>query len=134
MKGNCLIAQSGGPTAVINASVYGVIEEARHHSEIEGIYAAHNGILGVLNEKIFDVGAEDSQTIKGLLTTPAAALGSCRYKVKEQGDFQKILDIFKRHNIRFFFYIGGNDSMDTADKVDQLARCQNYDFRAVGIP
>ncbi|NOY09336.1 MAG: 6-phosphofructokinase [Spirochaetes bacterium] len=134
MKGNCIVAQSGGPTAVINASVCGVIQEAMRHSEIEGVYAAHNGILGVLNEEIFDLRRENPETIEGLKTTPAAALGSCRYKVRKQEDFEKILKVFRKHNIRYFFYIGGNDSMDTADKVNKLAVEKGYEFRAVGVP
>lgn len=134
MKGNCIVAQSGGPTAVINASVCGVIQEAIRHSEIEGVYAAYNGILGVLNEEIFDLRRENPETIEGLKTTPAASLGSCRYKVKKQEDFEKILSVFRKHNIRYFFYIGGNDSMDTADKVNKLAVEKGYEFRAVGVP
>ncbi len=134
MKGNCIVAQSGGPTAVINSSACGVIQEAMKHPEIEGVYAAFNGILGVLNEEIFDLRKEKPETIEGLRTSPSAALGSCRYKVKKQEDFQKILDVFKKYNIRYFFYIGGNDSMDTADKVNNLARSEGYEFRAVGVP
>ena len=134
MKGNCIVAQSGGPTAVINASVCGVVQEAQNHPEIEGIYAAHNGILGVLQEKIFDLSKERPEDIEGLRTTPAAALGSCRYKVNTEEDFQKILDVFRKYNIRYFFYIGGNDSMDTADKVNALAVKEGYEFAAMGIP
>ena len=134
MKGNCIVAQSGGPTAVINSSACGVIQEAMKHEEIGGVYAAHNGILGVLNEQIFDLGREDPATIEGLRTSPAAALGSCRYKVRTQEDFEKILRIFQKYNIRYFFYIGGNDSMDTADKVNNLAMREGYEFRAVGVP
>ena len=134
MKGNCIVAQSGGPTAVINASACGVIQEALKQDDIEQVYAAHNGILGVLDERIFDLGKEDPQDIEGLKTTPASALGSCRYKVKSEQDFLQIVENFKKHNIRFFFYIGGNDSMDTADKVNRLAGEQGYEFRAVGIP
>ena len=84
MKGNSIVAQSGGPTAVINSSACGVIQEAMKHPEIEGVYAAHNGILGVLNEKIFDLRKEDPSAIEGLRTTPASALGSCRYKVRTE--------------------------------------------------
>lgn len=134
MKGNCIVAQSGGPTAVINSSACGVIEEAMKHEEIEGVYAAYNGILGVLNEEIFDLRLESRESIAGLRTTPAAALGSCRYKVKKQEDFEKILTVFQKYNIRFFFYIGGNDSMDTADKVNKLAEKKGFEFRAVGVP
>jgi 6-phosphofructokinase len=134
IRGNSIVAQSGGPTAVINASACGVIQEAMKHREITGVYAAHNGILGVLNGEIFDLRREKAETISGLMSSPSAALGSCRYKVKGDADFRKILDVFKRHDIRFFFYIGGNDSMDTADKVDRLAKAEGYDFRAVGVP
>ncbi len=134
MKGNCIVAQSGGPTAVINASACGIIQEAMKHEEITGVYGAYNGILGVLNEEIFDLGKEDPETIEGLRTTPAAALGSCRYKVRTDEDFEKILSIFRKYDIRYFFYIGGNDSMDTADKVNKLAVKEGYDFRAVGVP
>ncbi|MCD6123129.1 MAG: 6-phosphofructokinase [Spirochaetales bacterium] len=134
MKGNCIVAQSGGPTAVINSSACGVIEEAMKHPEIEGVYAAYNGILGVLNEEIFDLRREDPDTIARLRTTPAAALGSCRYKVRKEQDFEKILSVFQKHNIRYFFYIGGNDSMDTADRVNKLAEERGFEFRAVGVP
>ena len=134
MKGNCIVAQSGGPTAVINASACGVIQEAMKHAEIDGVYASHNGILGILNEEIFDLRKEDAATIEGLKRTPSAALGSCRYKVKKQEDYEKVLHVFKKHNIRYFFYIGGNDSMDTADRVNALAAEEGFDFRAVGVP
>ena len=134
MKGNSIVAQSGGPTAVINASACGVIQEAMKHSEIEGVYAAHNGILGVLNEKIFDMRKEETDQIEGLNVSPASALGSCRYKVKTEQDYQKILGVFRKFNIRYFFYIGGNDSQDTADKVNKLAAKEGYEMRAVGVP
>jgi 6-phosphofructokinase 1 len=134
MKGNAIVAQSGGPTAVINASACGVIQEALKQSEIEGVYAAHNGILGVLNEEIFDLGKEDPSTIEQLKTTPASALGSCRYKVKSQEDFERIVSVFKKYDIRYFFYIGGNDSMDTADRVNKLALSENYEMRIMGVP
>ena len=134
MKGNCVVAQSGGPTAVINASACGVIQEAMKHEEITGVYAAHNGILGVLNGALFDLRREDPAVIEGLKATPASALGSCRYKVRTDEDFRKILDVFRRYNIRYFFYIGGNDSMDTADKVSALAAREGYELRAMGVP
>ena len=134
MKGNCIVAQSGGPTAVINASACGVIQEAMKHKEITGVYAAYNGILGVLNERIFDLGREERAAVEGLKVSPASALGSCRYKVKKAEDFEKILAVFKKYNIRYFFYIGGNDSQDTADKVNNLASDQGYELRCVGVP
>jgi len=134
MKGNSIVAQSGGPTAVINASACGVIQEAMKHKEITGVYAAYNGILGVLNERIFDLGREKPAVVEGLKVSPASALGSCRYKVKKAEDFEKILAVFKKFNIRYFFYIGGNDSQDTADKVNNLASEQGYELRCVGVP
>ena len=134
MKGNCVVAQSGGPTAVINASACGVIQTALESPGITGVYAAHNGILGVLNERMFDLGKEDPGTIDALRHTPAAALGSCRYKVKTEEDFARIVDVFRAHDIRYFFYIGGNDSMDTADKINRLAAAEGYEFRAMGVP
>lgn len=134
MKGNCIVAQSGGPTAVINASACGIIQAALEEESIPKVYAAHNGILGVLQEQIFDMGAESPEDIEGLRTSPAAALGSCRYKVRSREDFEKILGVFKKFDIRYFFYIGGNDSMDTADQVNKLAAETDYEFRAVGVP
>jgi 6-phosphofructokinase 1 len=134
MKGNSIVAQSGGPTAVINASACGVIQEAMKHKEITGVYAAYNGILGVLNERIFDLSREEPAAVEGLKVSPASALGSCRYKVKKAEDFEKILAVFKKYNIRYFFYIGGNDSQDTADKVNNLASEQGYELRCIGVP
>ncbi len=134
VKGNCIVAQSGGPTAVINASACGVIQEALKHKEITGVYAGHNGILGVLNDEIYDLGKEDPRDIQGLMTSPASALGSCRHKVKKDEEFARILGVFKRHNIRYFFYAGGNDSQDTADKVNKLALSEGYELICVGVP
>jgi len=138
LKGNLVLAQSGGPTAVINNSACGIIQEALKHSEIEEIYGAEDGILGILQEKIFDLRQEDASTIEGLKHTPAAALGSCRYKLKSleknRAEFQRIIDVFAAHNIRYFLYIGGNDSMETADKVNQLACQQGYTLRVIGVP
>ena len=131
---NCLIAQSGGPTAVINASACGVIQEAMEHDAVDEIYAAHNGILGVLNGEIFDLRAEEPHAIEGLRTTPSAALGSCRHKVATSEEYDRILEVFQRFNIRLFFYIGGNDSQDTANKVDQRARQEGYELYTIGIP
>ena len=138
-KSNCVVAQSGGPTAVINASACGIIQEAlKHPATFSGVFAAHNGILGVLNEDLFDCGKEDPADIEGLKRTPAAALGSCRYKLKDlqkdRADYERILRVFKAHDIRYFFYIGGNDSMDTADKVSRLAGETGYDMVAIGVP
>ncbi len=139
LKGNCVLAQSGGPTTVINASICGAIQEAMKHSDVfEGIYGSHNGVLGILEERMFDLNKEPAENIEGLRMTPAAALGSCRYKLKDlktsRDDYERIVEVFKAHNIRFFFYAGGNDSMDTADKISKLAAETGYQMRAIGIP
>jgi 6-phosphofructokinase len=138
LKGNCIIAQSGGPTAVINQSLCGVIQEAQRHEEIEEIYGARNGILGLLREELVDLRKEKSSTIDGLRTAPGAALGSCRYRLKSWGesskDFERIIEICRRCNLRYFFYIGGNDSMDTASKVDDAAKRMSYQLEVIGIP
>src|SRR6185295_7839629 len=128
LVGNLLVAQSGGPTAVINASLAGVVQEAGRHEFIEEIYGGLNGILGVLNEELIDLNDEKARTIEGLKYTPAAALGTCRYKIDfikkpEQAarDLDRLFQVFQAHNIRYFFYIGGNDSQDTANKIHQEA-------------
>lgn len=133
LKGKAIMAQSGGPTAVINCSIAGVIEEARRYRDITGIYGAVNGILGVLNEEIVDLKREKAAVIRGLCSTPSAALGSCRKKLSDE-DMGRILEVFRRYGIRYFFYIGGNDSMDTANKISILARRENYEIRVMGIP
>ena len=137
-KPNVIVAQSGGPTAVINSSACGVIQEAIKSGKIGRVLGATNGILGVLKEDLFDISAESGETIEALKRTPAAAIGSCRYKLKSldesKADFERILDVFKAHNIRYFFYAGGNDSMDTADKVNKLAADTGYELTCIGIP
>lgn len=138
MKQNALVAQSGGPSPVINASLLGVIEACREFSDsINNIYAAWHGIEGVLNEELIDMGAQDEKEIKLLKNTPCAgSIGTCRYKLKEgqEDDFQRIIDVMKAHDIGYFFYIGGNDSMDTASKVSKLAHKEGYDLTVVGVP
>jgi len=134
LEGNCLVAQSGGPTSVINASLAGVVAEALNHECIEEIYGGLNGVLGILNEQLVDLAAESQQTIRGLRYTPGAALGTCRYKLKKQSDFDRVLQVFEAHNIRYFFYAGGNDSQDTADKISKLADERGYQLRVIGIP
>jgi len=137
-KPNAIVAQSGGPTAVINSSACGVIQQAMKSGKIGQVIGATNGILGVLGEELFALSAEKPQTIEQLKQTPAAAIGSCRYKLKSldesKADFDRILDVFKAHNIRYFFYAGGNDSMDTADKVNKLAADAGYELVCIGIP
>ncbi len=139
VKGKAMVAQSGGPTAVINASVAGVIQTAlANESVFTGVYGAYNGVLGVLHEELFDLAAEDPRQIELLRRSPSAALGSCRYKLKDMEtnrvDYERIIEVFKAQDIRFFFYIGGNDSMDTADKVSKLAAEEGYEMLAVGVP
>lgn len=134
LVGNVLVGQSGGPTAVINASVAGIISEALNHECIEEVYGALNGVLGILHEDLIDLAAQSQQQIRALKYSPGAALGTCRYKLKKQQDFERVLEVFKAHNIRYFFYIGGNDSQDTADKISKLAQQQGYELRVIGVP
>jgi len=138
-KGKAVVAQSGGPTAVINASACGVIQAALAHSDVfTGVYGALNGILGVLQEQLMDLRREDPCQIDRLKRSPSAALGSCRHKLqsldRDRRDYQRILDVFRAHDVRYFFYIGGNDSMDTAAKLGQLARQEDYEMVAIGVP
>jgi 6-phosphofructokinase len=134
LVGNVLVGQSGGPTSVINASVAGIIAEALNHECIEEIYGTLNGVLGILQEDLIDLASESQQQIRALKHSPGAALGTCRYKLKKQADFERVLEVFKAHNIRYFFYIGGNDSQDTADKISKLAQQQGYELRVIGVP
>ena len=133
MPGNLLIAQSGGPTAVINSSVCGIIDEAKQSGKIRGIYGAVNGILGVLNEEIIDLRQEEPSTLSNLQKTPSAALGSCRYKLNDN-DFSRVMEVFRAHEVSFFVYAGGNDSMDTARKVADLAAERKFDLKVMGVP
>ena len=139
IKGKAVVAQSGGPTAVINASAAGVIETALANKAVfAAMYGAYNGILGVLREEMFDLGREDPAEVARLRRSPSAALGSCRHKLKDLAsnrvDYERILEVFKAHDIRYFFYIGGNDSMDTADKLSQLAGEMDYELVVMGVP
>jgi 6-phosphofructokinase len=132
-KANLLIAQGGGPTAVINCSLYGAIRQAMGSPRIDGVLGARCGITGVLRESFVDIRTLSRDMIESLRRTPGAALGSCRHKVTEE-DYPRILEVFRRYEIRYFFYIGGNDSMDTACKVDRLARNEGYELFVIGIP
>ncbi len=132
-KGNLLVGQSGGPTAVINNSLVGVIQEAMEHEEIGGIYGMVHGIAGVLNEEFADLRKESSETLETLRNTPASALGTVRYKVTD-ADYERLLEVFMAYDVRYFFYIGGNDSMDTTHKIAQLALSRGYDLHAIGVP
>jgi ATP-dependent phosphofructokinase / diphosphate-dependent phosphofructokinase len=133
MEGNLLVAHGGGPTAVINASLYGIINEARKYPQIKGFYGAKYGIEGVLKEEFIDLGKEPQENIELLPYTPASAIGSCRRKLNDQ-DYPVLLKIFRKYNIRYFFYNGGNDSMDTCNKVATLARGAGYDMKVIGVP
>ena len=142
LVGNLLVAQSGGPTSVINASVAGVIQEAgKHMDQIEEIYGGKNGILGILNEELMDLYEEKQSSIEGLKHTPGAALGTCRYKIDFKGkpdeaakDMDRLFQVMEAHNIRYFFYAGGNDSQDTAHKIHLEAEKRGYDLRVIGVP
>ncbi len=132
-KKNLLVIQSGGPTAVFNNSLAGVIFEAFKYEEVNGIFGAINGIVGLLNENIIDLRQEDLQTLLGLRMAPASAIGSCRYKLSDN-DYEKVLKIIKKFNIRYLLINGGNDSMDTALKINNLAKNYNYSINVIGIP
>ena len=134
LRGKLIVAQSGGPTPVFNNSACGVIQEALRHGDVfDEMYGAVNGVMGILHEQLIDLRKETPATIAGLRKTPATALGTCRRKLNEQ-DMERILAVFKAHNIRYFFYNGGNDSMDTANKISQMAAAANYEMRVIGIP
>ena len=138
LKGACIIGQSGGPTAVINASAYGAISAALANPSITRVLGAENGIQGVLNDKLIDMGKEDPEELKLMKFTPSSALGSCRYKLKaasvDETDYKRILEIFKKYDVRYFFYNGGNDSMDTCNKISKYMLEKGYECRVMGIP
>ncbi len=135
---NVAVAQSGGPTPVINASLHGLFDACRDHGDRLGtVYAARHGIEGVLQEELLNLSAQPAEEIALLSTTPASgAIGTCRYKLKahQQEDFERIVEVLKAHHVGYFFYTGGNDSMDTAHKVAQLAHERGLDLVATGVP
>jgi len=132
---NAVLAQSGGPTSVINNSIRGIIDILRASKEIDKIYGARMGILGVLKEELLDISSQDPKQIALLKNTPSAGtVGSCRYKIKSDDDLNRIVEVFKKHNVGYFFYCGGGDSMDTANKVANLARQNNLEIICTGIP
>jgi len=135
---NVVIAQSGGPSPVINSSLRGVVETCRAMPDIFGtLYAGYHGIEGVLREELLDLSAQDPEEISLLSVTPAAgAIGSCRYKLRRENaeDLERVIEVLKAHHVGYFFYNGGNDSMDTANKIADLARERGLDLVAVGIP
>jgi 6-phosphofructokinase len=138
-KKNAFYAQSGGVTAVINASACGVIETARaHRDQIGKVYAGRNGIIGALREELIDTSKETKTAIAGLRTTPSGAFGSCRHKLQSletnPAEYERLIDVFKAHNIGYFFYNGGGDSADTCLKVSQLSESMGYPLQAIHIP
>lgn len=133
IRGNAVIGQSGGPTTVINSSLAGVIDAARRSDAIADVYGMNYGIEGFMNEWLFDLMAQPPEIIHGLRRTPSSALGSSRHKLKDE-DFPKILEILRKYDIRYFFLIGGNDTMDTIHRVEAYCRSQGYELTGVGIP
>ena len=138
LKGACIIGQSGGPSAVINASVYGAIKTALENEDITQVLGALHGIKGVLDDDLIDMGKEDPTELAYMKYTPSSALGSCRYKLADPDvddtDYKRILEIFKKYNVRYFFYNGGNDSMDTCNKISKFMLKNGYECRVMGIP
>ena len=140
MRGNCLIGQSGGPTAVINASLCGIVEEAIRADAFLEILGARHGVVGLLNEDVIDLRQEDPAEIDLLRSTPGAAIGSCRHKLPaadtEEGKrtFTRLLEVLDAHDVHTFFYAGGNDSMDTTNRLLSYAARQGYELRGIGVP
>jgi ATP-dependent phosphofructokinase / diphosphate-dependent phosphofructokinase len=136
---NAFYAQSGGVTAVINASACGVIQTARQHSDkIGNVYAGRNGIIGALREELIDTGLESDEAIAALRHTPSGAFGSCRYKLKSleqnRAEYERLIEVFQAHNIGYFFYNGGGDSADTCLKISQLSEKMGYPIQAIHVP
>ena len=139
MKKNAFYAQSGGVTSVINASAGALILEAKKHNELIGkVYAGKNGILGALREELIDTSKESRSAIESLKNRPGGAFGSCRFKLKgldtDRKEYERLIEVFKAHNIGYFFYNGGNDSADTAYKVSQISEQLNYPIKCIAIP
>ena len=138
LTGACIIGQSGGPTAVINASAQGVIQTALKADCITRVLGAAHGIKGVLEDKLYDMGQEDPAELDLLKFTPSSALGSCRYKLAapdvDDADYRRILEVFKKYDVRYFFYNGGNDSMDTCNKISKYMQKVGYECRIMGVP
>ena len=128
IKGNAVIGQSGGPTCVINESLVGAVLESAKHEAIGHMYGARHGLEGLLTNDLIDLTQETPETLERVARTPSAALGSVRKKASEE-DCKKLIKVFKENDIRYFFYIGGNDTAETANIVDELARGEDYEFR-----
>ncbi len=133
IKGNAVVGQSGGPTSVINSSLAGVIETAMASKNIEKVYGMHFGIQGFMSEDLYHLHEQPADILAGLKSTPSSALGSSRHKLSD-ADLPIILAVLKKYNIRYFFLIGGNDTMDTIHRVENYCRLQNYELKGVGIP
>ena len=138
LVGACIFGQSGGPTSVINASAAGVFIEALKQDKITAVYGAAHGIKGILEEDFYDIGQEDMEELLLLKNTPSSSLGSVRYKLKDpkvdDTDYKRILEVFEKYNIKYFFYNGGNDSMDTCNKVSKYLMKQGYACNVIGVP
>ncbi len=138
LVGACMFGQSGGPTSVINSSAAGVFTEALKQKNITKVYGAEHGIVGILNERFYDIGQEDPKEIELLKYTPSSALGSARYKLKDASiddtDYKRLLEVFKKYDIRYFFYNGGNDSMDTCNKISKFLNGSGWDCNVIGVP
>ena len=138
LKGAAVIGQSGGPSSVINASAYGAIKTALDSDVITNVYGMCNGIRGLLDDNLIDMAKEDPDELALMKYTPSSALGSCRYKLKDPDeddtDYKTILEMFKKYDIRYFFYNGGNDSMDTCNKISKYMAKVGYDCRVIGVP
>ncbi len=138
LKGACMFGQSGGPTSVINASAAGVFIEALKQENITKVYGAAHGIRGILDEDFYDMGMEDIKELELLKNTPSSSLGSVRYKLKDvtvdDTDYKRLLEVFKKYDIRYFFYNGGNDSMDTCNKISKFMANSGWECRVMGVP
>lgn len=138
LTGNAIFGQSGGPTSVINASAAGVFTEALKQDCILKVFGAAHGIKGILEEKFYDISCENPKELELMRTTPSSALGSVRYKLAkpdvDDTDYKRLLEVFKKYDIRYFFYNGGNDSMDTCNKVSKYMQTAGYECRVIGVP
>ncbi|MBQ3597159.1 MAG: 6-phosphofructokinase [Clostridia bacterium] len=138
LKGALIFAQSGGPTSVINASAAGVFLEGLHSEQVTAVYGAAHGIRGILNEEMYDISKEDEKELLLLKQTPSSAMGSVRYKLKDADvddtDYKRLLEVFKKYDVRYFFYNGGNDSMDTCNKISKYMAKSGYDMNVIGVP
>ena len=138
LVGSLIVGQSGGPSSVINCSAYGVIKTGLENPNITKVYGAFHGIKGVLNDQLMIMDEEDPAELANMMHTPSSALGSCRYKIADPDvddtDYKRILEIFKKYDVRYFFYNGGNDSMDTCNKISKYMQKVGYECRVMGVP